>query len=174
MRLTRMSAASLLVFVVGCSNGCDTCVAREGDFDAGSIAIDNTARVAPSVSVSASASATPPGPADAGKDAQAQENNTPPAAVSLVPRPRGAPMPLGATQSCGVYDGPLCTKECTKGNCRQECDGVECNLECRGGYCSQVCGTQATCKLSGPGGHCVQVCMKAEGCTKDCRGGGCQ
>ena len=35
-------------------------------------------------------------------------------------------MAVGAFQSCGRYDGPLCEKPCPKGNCRQECDGVEC------------------------------------------------
>lgn len=90
-----------------------------------------------------------------------------------LPRPSGAPMPMGAMQSCGVYDGPLCIKECDKGNCRQECDGVKCELQCKGGWCSQRCGPVGECKLSCAGGHCVQQCQKAEGCARECSGGNC-
>ncbi len=113
---------------------------------------------------------------DAGGDASsASVPTTPvvPLAVSAPPRPRG-PMPMGDYQSCGVYDGPLCTKECKNGNCRQECDGTDCVLTCAGGYCSQMCGASGTCRLNCKGGHCVQVCTADTGCIKDCAGGSCE
>ena len=91
-----------------------------------------------------------------------------------LPRPTGAPMPMGALQACGVYDGPLCVKECPKGNCRQECDGVKCELTCKGGWCSQRCGPAGTCKLTCAGGHCAQQCQKADGCSRECSGGDCK
>jgi len=96
-------------------------------------------------------------------------------AIPVTPRPSGAPMPMGDIQSCGVYDGPLCKKDCEKGNCRQECDGVNCELNCKGGWCAQTCGAQSgSCKLLCPGGHCVQVCMKQDNCTRECPAGNCR
>lgn len=109
---------------------------------------------------------------DAGVDA-----NDPRALAPLpepLARPSGAPMPMGAMQSCGVYDGPLCVKECPKGNCRQECDGVKCELTCKGGWCSQRCGPAGECKMTCAGGHCVQQCQKADGCQRECSGGDCK
>jgi hypothetical protein len=118
------------------------------------------------------------GPEDAGKsstDAGADAGPRPEAPLpEPLPRPSGAPMPMGAMQSCGVYDGPLCQKECPKGNCRQECDGVNCELTCKGGWCSQRCGPLGTCKMTCAGGHCVQQCMKADGCVRECAGGDCK
>lgn len=106
---------------------------------------------------------------DAGGDA------APYLTMPAIPRPSGAPMPLGDIQSCGVYDGPLCKMECPKGNCRQECDGVNCELTCKAGWCTQLCGSATNnCKLSCPGGHCTQVCMKQDNCFRECAGGNCR
>lgn len=166
-----------LASLAGCG-GCDSCSggSRATD-DAGAPEPVTTAPVAP-LARDAGSGRSPEEPdaaADAGHDAGREvDSGFRPDVALAVPRPSGAPMPMGAMQSCGVYDGPLCEKECPKGNCRQECDGVGCVLACKGGWCSQLCGPSAKCKLSCPGGHCVQVCSSAEGCTKDCAGGGCQ
>jgi hypothetical protein len=106
-----------------------------------------------------------------GGDAAALTREDIPAMPSL-PRPK-APMPMGGFQSCGVFDAPLCKKDCPKGNCRQECDGVSCELTCKAGWCSQLCGPNAKCAMTCAGGHCVQVCTNADDCTKDCAGGDC-
>jgi len=170
MRLTRIVFLSSLVALgsgTGCG-GCDSCfgTAQPGDYDA-----------APAVSTTRPATAADAGSApvveeDAGGDASpVAAEPVPPA--SALPRPK-APMALGAFQICGVYDGPLCTKDCAPGNCRQECDGIDCVLSCPGGYCSQLCGASGKCKLTCVGGHCVQACTKAEDCIKECSGGDCQ
>jgi hypothetical protein len=113
---------------------------------------------------------------DAGKkDSGTDSGPTPLIGSAPVPPPRPkAPMPMGAFQSCGTYDGPLCVKDCKNGACRQECDGVKCELNCADGYCSQLCGLSGDCKLTCKGGHCIQVCARQESCVKECAGGDCQ
>jgi hypothetical protein len=112
---------------------------------------------------------------DAGVDAAADAGKTEPPFLtqpSMVFSVR-PPIPDGPHQSCGVYDGPVCRKECPKGNCRQDCDGVECELLCPFGYCRQLCGDHAKCRMTCTGGHCMQLCLKPEGCIKECSGGNC-
>jgi hypothetical protein len=170
MRVMRALFLSALGMVTGCG-GCDSCFgkAQPGDFDA---AAPTTSTVTPATADAAT------GPrveaADAASDAPTTE--PPSAAVpraSGLPRPK-APMPTGAYQACGVYDGPLCEKTCKKGACRQECEGVECLLTCEGGYCSQLCQGNAKCRMTCVGGHCIQSCTKPEGCIKECAGGSCE
>ena len=112
---------------------------------------------------------------DAGREGGGGPTGVVPMSASQLPRPKAPPkMPLGAFQTCGVYDGPICEMVCKGGNCRQECDGVECVFKCPDGYCSQLCGAEARCKMTCGGGHCVQACAKSEGCTKECTGGDCR
>jgi hypothetical protein len=171
MRVMRALFLSALGMVTGCG-GCDSCFgkAQPGDFD-GAV----TTATAPTTVTPATADAsTAKRDEDAGDAATVTE--PPSAAVpraSGLPRPK-APMPTGAFQACGVYDGPLCEKACKKGACRQECEGVECLLTCEGGYCSQLCQGNAKCRMTCQGGHCIQSCTKAEGCVKECVGGNCE
>ena len=170
MRLPRIVFYSSLALVTGCG-GCDSCfgTAQPGDYDATPI----TTTTAKPLAAAADAGSAVVEPHDAAADATPPAPAEPAPRPSALPRPK-APMPLGAFQICGNYDGPLCTKDCPSGNCRQECDGVECALTCAGGYCSQLCGATGKCKLTCVGGHCVQACTKAEGCTKECSGGNCE
>ena len=169
MRLIRILSVCALGMVAGCG-GCDSCFGPAPGDDAATPTATGSSPL-----VVADGAVAPRADSDGGSDAGATDaakdawNSTP----LSVPRPK-APMPIGAYQSCGVYDGPLCTKECANGNCRQDCDGVKCELTCKGGYCSQLCGPAGECKLTCKGGHCVQVCTKPEGCTKECAGGDCQ
>jgi hypothetical protein len=153
----------------GC-NGCDSCFSKAQPGD-----VVPTATTEPAVPQTVAVDSGPaerPSSTDAGKSDAAQAPVEPALTLSAVPRPK-APMPIGAYQSCGVYDGPLCEKSCPKGNCRQECDGVECQLNCEGGYCSQVCGAEGKCKLTCKGGHCIQACTRKDACIKECAGGSC-
>jgi hypothetical protein len=172
MRLTRVVVLSSLALVTGCG-GCDSCfgTAQPGDYDATPTVTSPAKPLATAATVDASAAA--PEERDAGKEAAAEPATDPVPRPSSLPRPKG-PMPLGPYQVCGVYDGPLCTLDCTVGNCRQECDGVDCVLACPKGYCSQLCGAAGKCKMTCVGGHCAQACTKAEDCTKECSGGNCQ
>jgi hypothetical protein len=174
MNALRTLFVCALASLAGCG-GCDACSSRP----AGETQPTATTQVGASDSVEDAARALSPEAAAAGADAGRNDaaataaTTVVPLAVSAPARPRGAPMPIGDFQSCGVYDGPLCTKLCPKGNCRQECDGVDCVLSCSGGYCAQLCGASATCRLTCPGGHCIQVCS-ASGCTRECAGGSCE
>jgi len=163
-----------LSMVAGCG-GCDSCIGKApGDDAASYVPVQPLPGTTPAARDAGDSDAEPRG--DGGRDAGDGGEGLSAAAVPTqptIPRPK-APMPMGAFQSCGVYDGPLCEKTCPKGACRQECDGVECSLTCAGGYCSQFCAAGGKCKLSCAGGHCVQVCTKADGCTKDCAGGACE
>jgi hypothetical protein len=169
MSLTRILLLAALGMLAGCG-GCDSCLlskpsaeddAATGESAARPLAVADASPAKPVEALEAGADAAPP-----------VEAPVVPRASSL-PRPK-APMPLGAFQSCGRYDGPICEKSCPNGNCRQECDGVECRLTCEKGYCSQMCGASARCSMTCAGGHCVQACTKPEGCTKECAGGGCE
>ena len=167
MRVMRTLFLAALALVSGCG-GCDSCLTPQSFEEAG------PAMTAPP------ALARPDGGA-ATRDEDAGRELPPKAtAEPILLRDGGAlarpksPMPTGAFQACGVYDGPLCPKVCPKGACRQECDGVECELTCAGGYCSQLCGATARCKMTCNGGHCIQACTVAEGCTKECAGGFCE
>jgi hypothetical protein len=180
VRSFRWLAVIALGSLAGCG-GCDSCFGGSRateDASAPEPIVTAPATVAPAARDAGRAAhddEDDAGKNDAGRDAGGEaDSGFRPDVPLAVPRPSGAPMAMGAMQSCGVYDGPLCEKQCPKGNCRQECDGVSCVLACRGGWCSQLCGPSGTCKLSCPGGHCTQVCAKAEDCTKDCAGGGCQ
>ena len=145
-----------LAWIAGCGGGCDSCDSCSSKPETVEDAGATTVAVAPhEATVPTTDDAVPEpratnaAPADAG----------PPFLVaSTLPRPSGAPMPMGAVQSCGVYDGPLCQKVCPKGNCRQDCDGVSCVLDCAGGWCSQMCGASGSCTLRCGGGHCIQAC----------------
>jgi len=169
MSIMRTAFFFALALVSGCG-GCDSCIGKPGAEDA---APESTA-TAPPVVV-----AKPDAASDAGSVKDAAEASAPMPVTLLrdadapLLRPK-APMPLGAFQSCGVYDGPVCEKKCDKGACRQECDGVECVLTCAGGYCSQLCGIDGKCRMTCTGGHCVQACTKGEDCKKECSGGDCQ
>ena len=176
-RFVNLRAILFLSLLAGCGD-CGSCGGDGGKADADPTAAEPDPVTSP-VAIDAGRTATKDAgeeedasskPADAGSD-----GNTRPEAPlpEPLPRPSGAPMPMGAMQSCGVYDGPLCVKECPKGNCRQECDGVSCELTCKGGWCSQRCGPVGTCKLTCAGGHCVQQCTKQDGCTRECSGGDC-
>ncbi|HVJ92398.1 MAG TPA: hypothetical protein VM580_21505 [Labilithrix sp.] len=158
----------------GC-NGCDSCFSKPLPEDV----VPTATAPAPSVAPVAPRTTDAALPVERGEDAGGKSDGAaareePVVALSAVPRPSNAPMPMGAFQACGVYDGPICHKSCPKGNCRQECDGVECTLACEGGYCSQVCGSQGKCLMTCPGGHCVQVCTKIDGCIRECAGGDCR
>lgn len=172
MRIPRIVFLSALALVTGCG-GCDSCFgAKEpGDDDASAV---TTAR--PQTVVAPPDAEPPPAPVetgdDAGKPAAPTASEIPRNVVP--PRPPKAPMPLGATQSCGVYEGPHCERECKNGNCRQDCDGVECTLKCDDGYCSQFCGPDGKCRMTCNGGHCIQVCSRPTDCLKECAGGNCQ
>jgi hypothetical protein len=171
MRLVHTLFFIALASMAGCG-GCDACGGTSGnDSKPSSTAPQET--VAPIVETP-DAAVLARDLSEAGHDAAPAASSAPvvPLAVSAPPRPHG-PMPMGGYQSCGVYDGPLCTKDCPKGNCRQECDGTDCVLSCAGGYCSQLCGASATCRLTCNGGHCIQVCS-APGCVKTCSGGSCE
>ena len=169
----------LLLVVVGLSGcgGCDSCDGNKAGTDAAVEPVE-TATVAPQASVKKDAE--PPTddesdagkPKDAGGDGALRREDL--LIASAVPRPKPPPgMPMGEFQSCGVYEGPLCERECKRGNCRQECDGVKCDLTCNAGYCSQVCGQTGKCLLACPGGHCTQLCTNPDDCVKTCAGGGC-
>lgn len=171
MRIMKAVSVLALALVSGCG-GCESCIGKPGAEDAGPEPVATT---------TTTATAKPDAAVDAGppRDAAAEAGPAP-TAVNLLRdadapllRPK-APMPLGAFQSCGVYDGPVCEKKCDKGACRQECDGVECVLTCAGGYCSQLCQIDGKCRMTCAGGHCTQACTKAESCTKECAGGSCQ
>ena len=169
MRALFLSALGL---VTGCG-GCDSCFgkAAPGDYDATTSTTSQPRAVDPEGTDAATAHRDEP---DGASDAGANPVDT--TAVprpSALPRPK-SPMPTGAFQACGVYDGPLCQKDCPKGACRQECEGVECLLTCDKGYCSQLCQINAKCRMTCKGGHCVQACTKAEGCVKECEGGSCE
>jgi len=174
MRLTRIVFLSSLAAILGGTGcgGCDSCfgTAQPGDYDAAPTVATTTQ---PATPIAAEAGAAAVEGKDAAGEASVAAPTEPLPRPSAVPRPK-APMPLGAFQICGNYDGPLCTKDCPGGNCRQECDGVECVLNCPAGYCSQLCGPTGKCKLTCVGGHCVQACTKAEGCIKECSGGACE
>lgn len=169
MRLTRLLFLSALALVSGCG-GCDSCFSKPSAEDDAAVPI-TTATPLPAVIADAAPEAAREEPKDAGAEAEAETVAIPRA--SSLPRPKG-PMPMGSFQSCGRYDGPLCKKQCPKGNCRQECDGVECLLTCEKGYCSQMCGASATCTMTCQGGHCIQACTKPEGCLTSCAGGSCE
>jgi hypothetical protein len=173
-RILRFSAVSALVLAFGGAGcgGCESCFGKASPEDDAALPT-STARPAPTVADAApEAESTTKEPKEAGLDA-APDASEPYLRTASLPRPK-APMPTGAFQSCGRYDGPLCEKKCPNGNCRQECDGVECLLTCEKGYCSQMCGASATCKMTCQGGHCVQSCTKPEGCIKECTGGSCE
>lgn len=173
MRLPRLVFLSVLGLVSGCG-GCDSCFGTKqpGDDDATAPLPVKPVATAASVDDAGDPSAKQ---RDAGSDAASSSDS---GAVEVprqaAPERPKAPMPKGAFQSCGVYEGPRCERECDKGNCRQECDGVECTLACNGGYCSQFCGPNAVCRFTCKGGHCVQVCSKSDGCIKECAGGHCE
>ena len=171
MRLMSTLFLFALAMTAGCG-GCQSCfgTAQPGD-DAATTAIAPSASAVSPLTKDAAAEASASG--DAAADAASYDGSFLVATDGGVPRPK-APMPLGEFQTCGVYDGPLCQKDCKKGNCRQECDGVGCALTCAGGYCSQLCGATGKCKLSCAGGHCVQVCSSPQDCTKECTGGSCE
>jgi len=171
-----MSTLFLLALgmTAGCG-GCESCFGTQtpGD-EAGMAPSATTTAVTPLAKGDAAAEAGASNTnGDAGYDAAILDASWLVATDGAIPRPK-APMPLGEFQSCSVYDGPLCTKDCKKGNCRQECEGVGCALTCAGGYCSQFCGATGKCKLTCAGGHCVQVCSTAQDCTKECAGGSCE
>lgn len=168
MRTTRAISLAALAFLGGCG-GCDSCIAKPEDM---TLTEPPAPSVAPQVVPRVTADDN-----DGGIDIDAAVQKAIDAGVtvpfaSALPRPK-APMPIGAYQACGVYDGPLCEKTCLKGACRQECDGVECKLSCGGGYCSQLCGANAKCTMTCEGGHCTQACTSPDGCTKECPGGSC-
>ena len=171
MRVPRIVFYSSLALVTGCG-GCDSCfgTAQPGDYDATAPITTTTAKP---LATAADAAPAEPEERDAGKEAAAEPAAEPFQRAPSLPRPK-APMPLGSFQVCGVYDGPVCTRDCKNGNCRQECDGVECVLTCPAGYCSQLCGAAGKCKMTCVGGHCVQACTKPEDCVKECSGGDCQ
>jgi hypothetical protein len=176
MRLSRVvfyASFVSLALGTGCG-GCDSCfgTAQPGDYDATTTTATATTTAKP-LATAADASVAAPDEHDGGSEAAAAALSEPVPHASSLPRPK-APMALGAFQICGNYDGPLCTKECPAGNCRQECDGVDCVLACAAGYCSQLCGENGKCKLTCVGGHCVQVCAKGEDCVKECSGGDCK
>jgi hypothetical protein len=169
MRFLRTAFFSALALVSGCGS-CDSCLIPH-------VAEEPAAPVVTSVRPTAQADAAPDArEEDAGRDAAPAATAEPvllrDAGVPLL-RPK-APMPVGAYQVCGAYDGPLCEKGCPKGACRQECDGVECLLTCDKGYCSQLCGATGTCTMTCAGGHCIQACTKAADCIKECSGGSCE
>lgn len=173
MRLPRILIPILLATASGCG-ACDSCFGTKQPGDD-----DLTAPVPaqPSAKPQAVEDAGEPSETtdDAGKDSSTADSGLVEVPrIAPPPRPSNAPMPLGAFQSCGVYEAPRCERECPKGNCRQECDGVECTLSCNGGYCSQFCGPTGTCRFTCNGGHCIQVCSRADGCIKECGGGDCQ
>jgi hypothetical protein len=158
--------------VTGCG-GCDSCFgkAQPGDFDA---APEPTVAIPVQPATVDAATTARPSEADAASEAGAESpSSTVTPRASGLPRPK-SPMPTGAFQACGVYDGPLCEKACKKGACRQECEGVDCLLTCEKGYCSQLCQANATCKMTCQGGHCIQVCTNPKGCIKECSGGDCE
>jgi hypothetical protein len=174
MALRRYRSLVLTVpfLLLGGCGGCDSCFSAAGPDD--DAAASATSHPLTKPVVDAAPAAEPDATEDASStDAAVSTKDATAIPIPTVARPK-APMPLGAYQVCGKYDGPLCEKACPKGACRQECDAVKCDLTCVGGYCSQVCGIQGECKLSCPGGHCIQVCAKPEGCTKDCAGGSCE
>lgn len=161
--------------MAGCG-GCESCVGKPGDFDA-EAPVTTATGVKPTAADAGVRSGDADAPLDGGKGAVLDAAATPRMPVEMasgVPRPKNAPMPVGAYQSCGIYEGPVCERECKNGNCRQECDGVECTLSCNGGYCSQLCGANAKCRFTCNGGHCVQSCAAREGCIKECAGGSCE
>src|SRR5262245_13118340 len=120
---------SLGTVSAGCG-GCDSCF---GSKEPGDVVPSATpATPLPPVQPKTVDAAPPVETAPSARDAA--PTPVPVLTMSAVPRPSGAPMPMGAFQSCGVYDGPRCEKACDKGNCRQECDGVDCELACKGGY----------------------------------------
>jgi len=172
MRIMKAVSVLALALVSGCG-GCESCMGKPG-------AVEDAA---PETVTATTASAKPVADAGAPSDASREAAAPAPTAITLL-RDAAAPllrptelakgMALGAFQSCGVYDGPLCEKKCEKGACRQECDGVQCLLTCAGGYCSQLCGIDGNCAMTCAGGHCVQACTKAEGCKKECGGGDCK
>ena len=153
MRGMRTLFLGALALISGCG-GCDSCLSTQAVEDA-----------APATAASPSPVARPDAGADAARDEDAgRDAATGAKAEPTLLRDGGAlarpksPMPTGAFQACGVYDGPICPKDCPKGACRQECDGVECELTCAGGYCSQLCGATAKCRMTCKGGHCIQAC----------------
>jgi hypothetical protein len=168
LRLIKIVSFASLGALAGCG-GCNSCfgTAEPGD-DAATVAVTPTAKPVAREAAVAEEDAAPA--KDAGGIDAADAAFLVQPALTLTIRP---PMPKGPIQSCGVYDGPLCQKDCEKGNCRQDCDGVECELACTGGYCTQFCGAQAKCRMTCRGGHCLQVCAKQDGCIKECLGGDC-
>src|SRR3972149_3609448 len=103
MRVMRALFLSALGMVTGCG-GCDSCFgkAAPGDYDA----TTPTSPLVTAVEAGAEAAAAHRDE-DAGSDA-----GTPTPSTSAVPRASGlprpkSPMPMGAFQACGVYDGPL-------------------------------------------------------------------
>jgi hypothetical protein len=172
MRSLHAAVFASLGLFSGCG-GCDSCFSSK---EPGDVVPAATPATAPPPTVERRVvDAAPPVEHDAStSEHDAGITPVPVLTMSAVPRPSGAPMPMGAFQSCGVYDAPRCEKTCDKGNCRQECDGVECELACTGGYCSQLCGAQATCRMTCNGGHCIQTCTKKDGCIRECAGGDCK
>ena len=171
MRLSRillLSAPFIVTLAAGCG-GCESCFGKPAAGDDAAMPITTTT-AAPVAVDAAPAPVVVEEKKEAGADAA---ESVPIPRASSLPRPK-APMAVGAFQSCGRYDGPICEKPCPKGNCRQECDGVECLLTCDKGYCSQMCGASAKCRMTCNGGHCIQACTKPDGCVKECAGGSCE
>jgi hypothetical protein len=160
-----------LAWIAGCGGGCDGCGSCSNKSETVEDKSPTTVAVAPREASMPATNDVAPEPT--ATNAAPVDTGPPYLAASVLPRPSGAPMPMGAMQSCGVYDGPLCEKTCPKGNCRQDCDGIRCVLDCAGGWCSQMCGESGTCTLRCGGGHCIQACANPDACTKDCAGGSC-
>ena len=171
MRSLHLLLIPIFALFAGC-NGCDSCFSKAQPGDVVPTATTSGPALPQSTAPDAGGGGARSNSSDGGKADSGSPFAEPALTMSAVPRPK-APMPVGAFQSCGVYDGPLCVKDCPKGNCRQECDGVECELTCKGGYCSQLCGGEGKCKLTCAGGHCVQACTHKEACIKECAGGDC-
>ncbi len=174
--LSWAGALSLMALAAGC-DGCNSCLSKPAAEDV----VPTAAARAPAFLVVDASAPTEQGPNERDEKAVTSKEDaasgpvvdeTPVPRAASLPRPKG-PMPTGAYQACGRYDGPHCEKGCPNGNCRQECDGVDCSLTCAKGYCSQMCGEAATCRMTCSGGHCIQTCTNSSGCVKECTGGNC-
>src|SRR5262245_17698475 len=94
-----------LASIAGCGGRCDSCDSCSSKPETVESAGPTPVAVAPHEATLPTTDAAIPEPR--ATNAAPADAGLPFLVASTLPRPSGAPMPMGAVQSCGVYDGRL-------------------------------------------------------------------